>query len=127
MKSFSQELKGREYKFEIGDEVFEWRELPWDDLQALAQEEEEFAKIEDPSSKDAMDFTVKRILFFLSQDTEQQKRFKTLLKRKDNPVPYFQVEELHGWLWENVSGRPTQPLPASSNGPGSNEATSQDE
>ena len=126
MKSFTEELGTRDRKFEIGGEVFEWRDLNWYDIEKLAGEEEAFLAKDEPTTKETMDFTIERIVFFLSPENDAHKRFKALVKRQENPVPHFQVQELHVWLWENVSGRPTQPLPGSSNGPGSTETSSQD-
>lgn len=125
MKSFSQELKEREHEFEIGGEMFKWRELTWDDLEKLAAEEEAFIAREETKTKDSMDFVVMRILFFLDPENESKPRFKKMLARRANPVPHFQVQELHTWLWEQISGYPTTPPPVSSNGPGTNAGTSQ--
>lgn len=127
-RSFSEETATRvDRDFEIGGEVFKWRELGWDDFKDLIVQEETFAAKEEATTLDNLDFLTTRILFFLDPANEGHKRFKVLLKRKTHPVPHFQIQELHDWLWEEISTRPTSPLSASSNGLGSTEATSPDE
>ena len=127
MKSYTEELGTRDRDFEIGGEVFKWRELGWYETEALAIREEQFLAKEDKTAKDSTDFLIERILVFLDPANDSNRRFKALLKRKDDPVPHFQITELHEWLWEQVSSRPTQLPSLSSNGPGNNEASSQDE
>ncbi len=126
-RSFSEEIAELDYNFEIGGEMFKYRNLSWDEFGALAGLEEDFLKESEAngSAKTSMDFLVNRILMFLDPANESHKRFKALLKRKTNPVPHFQIQDLHDWLWEEISTRPTGPLSVSSNGPGSSEVSSE--
>ena len=126
-RSFSEEIATKDREFEIGGETFKWRELPFDEFKTLIEMEEEFqrkataareAEGEDAESgvKVGLDFLVRRITFFLDPERDSHRRFKALLKRKDNPVPHYQIDELHGWLWDQVSGRPPTRPSISSNG-----------
>lgn len=124
MKSWTEELPTREHSFEIGGEVFKWRELNWDDFARLAAEEEQFSAKEEIHTKDQLDFLVERIIFFLDPDEDAPKRFKSILKRKENPVPHYAITELHTWLWEQISEHPTRPSSTSSNGAPSSETSS---
>ena len=144
-RSFSQEIAEKDREFEIGGETFKWRELPFDEFKSLIEMEAEFqrkvqalreAEIkaaeeggEEPDSgvSVGLDFLIKRITFFLDPADDAHRRFKMLLKRKENPVPHYQIDDLHGWLWEQVSGHPPTKQEISSNGGGLTETTSQEE
>lgn len=127
MKSWTEELPTRDHSFEIGGEVFHWRDLNWDDFAALAAQEEEFTAKDATTAKDNLQFLTDRIVFFLDPKEDAPKRFKALLKRKENPVPHYAITELHTWLWEQISQHPTKASGGSSNGASSTETSSQDE
>ena len=140
-RSFSQEIAEKDREFEIGGETFKWRELPFDEFKNLIEMEEEFqrkvaearaAQAEEGKAADSgvnvgLDFLIKRITFFLDPEADSHRRFKALLKRKENPVPHYQIDDLHGWLWEQVSGHPPTKQEISSNGGGVIETTSPEE
>ena len=127
MKSWTEELPTRDHSFEIGGEVFEWRDLNWDDFAKLAADEETFSANEQMTTKDQLTFLTDRIVFFLDPGKDAPKRFRALLKRKENPVPHYAITELHTWLWEQVSEHPTRPSSGSSNGASSSETSSEEE
>ena len=141
-RSFSQEIAEKDREFEIGGETFKWRELPEDEFRNLIVMEAEFQRDletarkarEEGENEDTgpgilvgLDFMVKRIVFFIDPERDAHKRFKALLKRKTNPVPHYQIDDLHGWLWEQVSGHPPTKQSISSNGGGDIETTSPEE
>jgi hypothetical protein len=139
-RSFSEEIATKDREFEIGGETFKWRELPFDEFKTLIAMEQDFQnqvaeanKVKEGEEEGdtgvvvGLDFLIKRITFFLDPERDSHRRFKALLKRKDNPVPHYQIDELHGWLWEQVSGRPPTTPSTSSNGVGDTTSTSQEE
>lgn len=146
MKKFSVEV---DREFEIGGELFKWRQPYWEDYanqldkdiadataslaaeartngNEAAEGEEEKPEEEKPLTVHAaIADVIKRIEMFLDTENDALNRWRKLAKRKVDPVPTWQFRELHTWLAEVTSGRPPTE-PPSPNGPEPTEPTSKD-
>lgn len=141
MKKFSVEV---DREFEIGGELFKWRQPYWEDYANLLDNDIAAAQAavdaatrtnggETPEGETAQNDTVhaaiedfiKRIEMFLDPENDSLKRWRALAKRKADPIATYQFRELHNWLVEVTSGRPPTE-PPSPNGPEPTEPTSKD-
>ena len=136
LREFSKELV-EDRQFEIGGELFEWRYPYWEDFAARRDADAaviaEANKPKDPDSengdadltfKDLYQDFIDRIEPFLDPKNDGIKRWRSLAKRKVDPVPAYQFSELYMWLLEVTSARPTETLLSSSNGQERTEAMS---
>ena len=129
MREFSKELIDKDdRRFEIGGEVFKWRYPYWEDF--AERRDQDAAIVANPESvegttfKDLYQDFISRIEPFLDTENDALARWKSLTKRKTDPVPAYQFSDLYSWLLEVTSARPTETPSSSLNGRGSTEATS---
>ena len=133
LRQFEKELV-EDREFSIGGELFEWRYPYWEDLAARAEEDQATlaaaAKAAENGGEDTQSVRevfkefIDRIEPFLDPKNDSVKRWRTLTKRKVDPVPAYQYRELFGWLVEVTSARPTEQLLSSWNGQERTEPTS---
>ena len=135
LREFSKELV-EDRQFEIGGELFEWRYPYWEDFASRRDADAaviaEANKPKENSENGDADLTFKelyqdfidRIEPFLDPKNDGIKRWRSLAKRKVDPVPAYQFSELYMWLLEVTSARPTETLLSSSNGQERTEAMS---
>jgi hypothetical protein len=109
VKEFSKELV-TDRKFEIGGVVLEWRYPYWEELASIFDDDlaslRNGGEVGDVTTKKALEDTVERVGLFLTEDSRD--RWLEVARRKDDPVPLFQISDLYRWLLEISSGRPTQ-------------------
>jgi len=127
VKSFTEEL-AEDRTFEIGNETFKWRYPHWQEMAAIYDEDQAAlsngGSLEEITTKQDIELAIKRIQIFLEPDSA--KRFSTLTKRKEEPVPMFQFRTLYRWLLEVTSGRPTTSPSASAESGGDTDTSSPD-
>jgi hypothetical protein len=127
LREFSKELV-EDRQFEIGGELFEWRYPFWEDF--ADARERDAAVLRDPEAnaditfKDMYKDFIDRIEPYIDPKNDSIKRWRTLAKRKTDPVPAYQYTELYMWLLEVTSARPTELPSPSENGQGQTEPTS---
>jgi hypothetical protein len=133
MREFSKELVNEaERKFEIGGELFRWRYPYWEefadrrdkDAEIVQQTDEQKNGEAEVTFKDIYQDFITRIEAFIDPANDGLKSWRTLAKRKIDPVPAYQFSELYMWLLEVTSARPTETLLSSSNGQEQTEDTS---
>lgn len=114
MKRFTVET---DREFEIGGEIFEWVYPYWEDIADVFDQDVKESENGDADStvRSAIADFIKRIELFISPD--QIVRWRTLAKRKDNPIPHSQYAQLYSWLLEVTSGtHPTEQSSPSEDG-----------
>jgi hypothetical protein len=139
VKKFSVEI---DRSFEIGGELFKWRQPYWEDYANLLDKDIATAQAavdaatrtnggdvpegETPDTVHAaIEDYIKRVEMFLDPENDSVKRWRALAKRKVDPIATYQFRELHNWLVEVTSGRPPTE-PPSPDGPEPTAATSKD-
>lgn len=128
MKRFSQ---AEDREFEIGGEVFRWVYPYWEDIaKVFDRDEEELSQNgktpEEPTVRSTIADFIERIQLFIDPDfNDGVTRWKTITKRKKNPIPHSQYAELYRWLLEVTSNpHPTEPSSPSEDGQPDAEVTS---
>ncbi len=115
LRKFSEELV-EDREFEIGGELFRFRYPHWEEGAKLFDEEltpeTNGTGPDEPqtfSFRADTEYALKRIPMFLDPANDAVKRFQTLTKRKQDPVPRYQFVQLYRWLVQVTSGLPTTP------------------
>lgn len=110
MRRFSDELED-DREFEIGGELFKWTYPHWEKGAAIFDD----TLTPEPSENGQPAFTFKadteyaisKVPEMLDPVNDSAKRWKTLVARKTDPVPRFQIVALYRWLVEVTAGLPT--------------------
>lgn len=127
MKRFSDELV-EDREFELGGELFKWRYPHWEATAELFDREmhpSENGDAGDFSFKADTEHAIAGIPMFLDPDNDAHKRFKTLISRKDDPVPRHLIIQAYRWLVQVTSGLPTGPPSDSDSGGGTSDTSSE--
>jgi hypothetical protein len=102
-------------QFEIGGELFEWAYPHWEVGAQLWDGDDREEEEGETNGKTAFTFrgdtewAIERIPLFLDPKNDSKKRWKTLVARKTNPVPRYQIIALYKWLFQVTSNLPTNP------------------
>lgn len=124
MPNFDNKPPDSDLEFTIGGETFQAILPKWDvgteflDLYVSPPSENGNAEVKEeivkaPYRKD-IELAIEVILKFLASD--DHKRFKALLGRKEDPITRQQIYELYNWIWRKGLGLP--PMMPSGSSPG---------
>jgi hypothetical protein len=111
-------------EFEIGGEVFRWIYPYWEDIAKVFDQDNQDLEtngdgvVADPTVFDTITDFIKRIELFIDPDfNDGVARWRSLTKRKKNPIPHSHYAELYRWLLETTSApTPTEQLQPSEDG-----------
>ncbi len=112
MKRFAQE---EDREFEIAGEIFKWVYPYWEDMANVFDKDTAEAAKNGDAAPTTVRTTIadfqKRIELFIDPEyNDGITRWRTLCKRKKNPIPTTQYGSLYQWLLEVTSGAtPTEP------------------
>ena len=135
-RNFDAELE-EDRSFTFGGNVFKWRYPHWEVVADLFDKDRlngnAEAEAEDEGEGGGFnmradtEMAIERIPLYLDPEGDSIKRFKTVINRKTDPVPRFQIVRLYLWLLQVTSGVPTQPPSDSEPGGGNSDTSSEAE